>query len=93
LADRIPHYTHLPLIVGPDGRRLAKRHGDTRLATYRASGASAGQILRLLARWCGIEPATPISTAGDLVGQFDLSRLPRQNIALTADDESSLRPG
>ena len=30
LADRIPRYCHLPLVVGTDGRRLAKRHGDTR---------------------------------------------------------------
>ena len=29
--SRIPRYTHLPLVVGPDGLRLAKRHGDSRL--------------------------------------------------------------
>jgi glutamyl-tRNA synthetase len=32
LAGRVPKYYHLPLVVGPDGRRLAKRHGDTRLS-------------------------------------------------------------
>ncbi len=32
LAGRIPAYWHLPLVVGTDGRRLATRHGDTRLA-------------------------------------------------------------
>jgi glutamyl-tRNA synthetase len=31
-----PAHLHLPLVVGPDGRRLAKRHGDTRLAALRA---------------------------------------------------------
>jgi glutamyl-tRNA synthetase len=30
-----PRFAHVPLVVGPDGRRLAKRHGDTRLATLR----------------------------------------------------------
>src|SRR4051812_24839666 len=29
LVDRVPSYYHLPLVVGTDGRRLAKRHGDT----------------------------------------------------------------
>ncbi|MDH3585356.1 MAG: tRNA glutamyl-Q(34) synthetase GluQRS, partial [Phycisphaerae bacterium] len=35
-----PHYLHLPLVLGPDGRRLAKRHGDTRVASYRDQGVS-----------------------------------------------------
>ncbi|MGH7225717.1 MAG: tRNA glutamyl-Q(34) synthetase GluQRS, partial [Gemmataceae bacterium] len=28
-----PKFVHVPLVVGPDGRRLAKRHGDTRLSS------------------------------------------------------------
>ncbi len=44
LYDRLelgppPSYTHLPMVVGEDGRRLAKRHGDSRLSHYRAQGA------------------------------------------------------
>ena len=42
MADRIPRYTHLPLVVGPDGRRLAKRHGDTRLSYYPTARRPAG---------------------------------------------------
>lgn len=33
-----PAYLHLPLVVGPDGRRLAKRHGDTSLRALREAG-------------------------------------------------------
>jgi glutamyl-tRNA synthetase len=65
LADRVPTYRHLPLVIGPDGRRLAKRHGDTRLSHYRALGVPPGRVLALLARWCGIE-------AGDGVNASDL---------------------
>jgi glutamyl-tRNA synthetase len=44
-----PRYAHVPLMVGADGRRLAKRHGDTRLSWFRAAGYSAGAILGYLA--------------------------------------------
>jgi glutamyl-tRNA synthetase len=80
LGDRIPNYYHLPLVIGPDGRRLAKRHGDTRLATYRNTGTTAGQILKLLASWCGIDDVGDDVRATDFVGRFDLARLPRSPI-------------
>jgi len=80
-TSEIPLYYHLPLVVGTDGRRLAKRHGDTRLSFYRESGVSAGSVLQLLAKWCGIAATTP-SCAGDLLVQFSLSNLPRKQIVL-----------
>jgi glutamyl-tRNA synthetase len=92
LADMVPRYTHLPLIVGSDGKRLAKRHGDTRLSHYRANGVTPSQILQLLAIWCGIESSPPIQTAADLVGQFDLGRLPPKNIILNVQDQIILQP-
>jgi glutamyl-tRNA synthetase len=87
LADRIPAYTHLPLVRGPDGRRLAKRHGDTRLAHYREMGVPAGRVLRLLGRWCGIEVAHAPGSAGELLEHFDLRRLSRQEVVFTPEDD------
>ena len=78
LADHIPTYYHLPLIIGPDGRRLAKRHGDTRIASYREAGITSGRILSLLASWCGItELSGEPRTAGDLLGRFNIGFMPR----------------
>jgi glutamyl-tRNA synthetase len=91
LDDKFPRYFHLPLVVGTDGRRLAKRHGDTRLATYREAGAPAGRVLDLLARWSGIETTGTIARAADLLPGFDLNRVPRQPITFTADDDAFLR--
>src|SRR5690606_26344217 len=51
-----PRYWHLPLVGGPDGRRLAKRHGDSRLTHYRQCGVRPERIVGLLAHWCGLGP-------------------------------------
>src|SRR5262245_14720650 len=48
-----PRFLHVPLVVGPDGRRLAKRHGDTRLSALRAAGVPAEALVGLLAWSCG----------------------------------------
>jgi len=45
-----PEYAHLPLLVGPDGQRLAKRHGDVTLADCLRLGFSADQVRRALLR-------------------------------------------
>ena len=66
-----PEYAHLPLVVGNDGRRLAKRHGDSRLAYYRRCGVSASQIIGWLAKSIGLrEVADPIMPS-QLIDEFD----------------------
>ncbi|MCC8179513.1 MAG: tRNA glutamyl-Q(34) synthetase GluQRS [Planctomycetes bacterium] len=44
-----PAFFHVPLVVGPDGRRLAKRHGDTRLSVLRRAEHGPGLVLGWLA--------------------------------------------
>src|SRR5439155_6620624 len=44
-----PRFVHVPLVVGEDGRRLAKRHGDTRLSALRDAGVTAESLVGLLA--------------------------------------------
>lgn len=82
LADRLglprPTHWHLPLLVGPDGRRLAKRHGDTRIAAYRAAGLAPARILTALARashW--IAPDATVGSLRDILPTFDLLATPR----------------
>jgi len=77
-GERIPRYTHLPLVVGPDGLRLAKRHGDSRLSSYRAAGVSRERILSLLTKWCGIDGK--VHHPRELTDQFSLQNLPREPI-------------
>ena len=80
LANHVPTYYHLPLVIGTDGKRLAKRHDDTRIASYRDGGVSAERLLAVLAAWCGIGDVGDGVRAADLVGKFRLDRLPREPI-------------
>ncbi len=90
MPDRIAHYCHLPLVVGEDGKRLAKRHGDTRLSRYRQLGVPRERMLALLGRWCGIDAGDAITPA-ELLRTFASGRLPRQRIVFTARDDAWLR--
>ena len=74
-----PRFAHVPLVVGPDGRRLAKRHGDTRLATLRTAGIAPEKLVGLLAWSCGlIQKAEPVQPR-ELLDEFDLAKLPRES--------------
>lgn len=48
-----PRFAHVPLVVGADGARLAKRHGATDLDALREAGLDGTAVLRLLARSLG----------------------------------------
>ncbi len=84
-----PRYWHLPLIVGHDGRRLAKRHGDSRLMHFRDLGVSSTRVIGLLGDWCGIRPRREMNLDAFLA-DFDLGRLPRQAIVYGPEDEQWL---
>jgi len=72
-----PEFLHVPLMIGPDGRRLAKRHGDTRLATLREAGVEAEELIGLLAWSCGLQPEVRPVAARELLADFDPDRLIR----------------
>jgi glutamyl-tRNA synthetase len=90
LIQKIPTYHHLPLIVGRDGRRLAKRHGDTRLSFYREASVEPERLVALLARWSGMKDVGNRTTAKDLLGRFDVRHMPREATVFTADDDAWL---
>ncbi len=83
LGKTPPAFGHVPLVVGEDGHRLAKRHGDTRLATLREAGVKAEAVIGLLAWSCEwIEKPEPIA-AKELIPMFRLSTIPKQPFVLT----------
>lgn len=72
----IPTFYHMPLVVGEDGRRLAKRHGDTRIQTYRQGGVTPSRILAALARSCGWSIPQELNTLADLIPVFSFETIP-----------------
>ncbi len=80
-----PHFSHVPLVVGPDGRRLAKRHGDTRLSMLRTAGVNAEAVLGFLAWSCGWTDKIRPMTAAALLPLFRLDSIPRSPFVLTPE--------
>jgi glutamyl-tRNA synthetase len=85
-----PQYFHLPLVRGLDGRRLAKRHGDTRIARYRERGVEPERVIGLLAYWSGLLRSPEPMTAGQFRDGFDLAALPREPITFTHEEDQWL---
>ena len=85
-----PEYYHLPLVIGEDGRRLAKRHGDSRISHYRELGATPEKVIGLLAEWCGLGPRRE-QTATEFLAAFDLANLRQGPITFTTEDDAWLR--
>lgn len=85
LGHTTPRFTHVPLVVGPDGRRLAKRHGDTRLSTLRAAGVRPERLLGLLAWSCGWVERVEEVAARELVPLFRLEAIPPRPFVLTPE--------
>lgn len=78
-----PRYAHVPLVLGPDGARLAKRHGAVTLAERAAAGQSPAQVRAELARTVGLAAAGELPALDELLARFDPSTLPTEPTVLT----------
>jgi glutamyl-tRNA synthetase len=86
----VPRYAHVPLILGEDGRRLAKRHGAVTLCELREAGVDARKLAGCLAHWAGIadrpEPASP----RELIPLFNLSSLKKTPVVFDEEKRRQL---
>lgn len=71
-----PVWAHLPLILGPDHKKLSKRSGDTALLDYRANGYLPAAMINFLAflGW-SLDDHTSMLTIEELQQHFDLKRV------------------
>lgn len=73
-----PRFAHVPLVLGADGERLAKRHGALSIAGLRAAGTAPELVVGALAYLSGlIDRLLPLQ-AHELIAGFSLARIPRE---------------
>jgi glutamyl-tRNA synthetase len=73
-----PGYAHVPLVLGPDGRRLAKRHGAVTLSDRAALGEGPEEARAWMARSLALAGEGETPSPDDLIASFTPKRLPRE---------------
>jgi glutamyl-tRNA synthetase len=77
-----PTYAHVPLVLGPDNTRLAKRHGAVTLADRAALGETPQDVVTWMAETLNLAEPGEHVTAADLIDRFDPTRLPHEPTVL-----------
>jgi glutamyl-tRNA synthetase len=79
----IPSHAHVPLVVGPDGEKLSKRHGAPDLSDLRERGVDPRIVVAALARSSGlIGKDVERVRADELIAGFDLATIGREPAVL-----------
>ncbi len=73
----IPVWAHIPLIHGPDGKKLSKRHGATAVGDYQAQGYPAAGMRNYLARLGWAHGDAELFTTGQALEMFGLAGIGR----------------
>lgn len=73
-----PEYAHVPLVLGPDGKRLAKRDGAVTLPELRALGMTNASVLTMLATSLNLCAENEAVTSLQMLERFDPAHVPRQ---------------
>ncbi|MEW5927775.1 MAG: glutamate--tRNA ligase [Gemmatimonadota bacterium] len=86
LGAAVPTFAHVPMILGPDGRRLSKRHGATAVGEYAGQGILPTAMVNFLAL-LGWNPGDEeeVMLPSDLVGRFSLERINKKSAVFDTD--------
>src|SRR3954453_12185662 len=89
LGEDPPRYAHVPLLHGPDGKKLSKRHGAASVQELRDAGYLPDAVRNYIALlgW-GLDESTTFIPTEQLINSFSLARV---NKAPAVFDEQKLR--
>ena len=77
LGAPVPEFAHAPMILGPDGERLSKRHGAVSVLQYRDDGYLPEALVNFLARLGWSHGDDEVFSRDLLVEWFDLAHISR----------------
>jgi glutamyl-tRNA synthetase len=85
LGAKPPAYAHLPMILGPDGTKLSKRHGAVSVMQYRDDGFLPDAVLNYLVRLGWSHGDQEIFSREDMIRLFDLVDVNQSASAINPD--------
>ena len=81
----MPQYAHLPMVLGPDGKRLSKRHGAVSVLQYRDEGYLPQALLNQLARLGWSHGDQEIFSLDEMIQSFSLEAVNRSDAVFDVD--------
>jgi len=73
LGAKVPVYAHVPMILGPDGAKLSKRHGAVSVLQYEEDGYLPDALLNYLVRLGWSHGDQEVFTRAEMVAAFDIA--------------------
>ena len=85
LGAEIPEYAHIPMINGPDGKKLSKRHGAVSVMQYHEEGYLTEAVINYLVRLGWSHGDQEIFTLDEMIEKFDLKDINKSSSSLNIE--------
>ncbi len=85
LGAKIPDYAHIPMILGPDGKKLSKRDGAASVLQYRDEGFLPEALLNYLVRLGWSKGDQEIFTIDEMISEFDIKDVNKSASSINPD--------
>jgi len=85
LGAQIPNYAHIPMILGPDGKKLSKRDGAASVLQYRDDGYLPEALLNYLVRLGWSKGDQEIFTIDEMISAFDIKDVNKSASSINPD--------
>ena len=85
LGAHIPEYAHIPMINGPDGKKLSKRHGAVSVMQYHEDGYLTEAMINYLVRLGWSHGDQEIFTLDEMIEKFDIKDINKSSSSLNIE--------
>lgn len=85
LGAEIPNYAHIPMILGPDGKKLSKRDGAASVLQYRDEGYLPAAVLNYLVRLGWSKGDQEVFSIEEMIAAFDIKDVNKSASSINPD--------